>query len=438
MEIIADKYEVIRQLGAGGYGSVYLVRHRDLGLQFALKLLNRALSDDARLVDGFRQEAELLSRFSHKGSAQLRDFGRTADGLYYMTIDFCEGETLEEILRRDKWLPVLAALEITAQCLEVLAAAHQFGIIHRDVKPSNIIIQRQADGGMKVRVVDFGIATLVQRTDTDPSVPGEGYVVGTPQYMSPEQASGESTLDDRLDLYAMGVVLYEMLTGVPPFQGDSVVSILVKHLTLPAPHFAEQLGIPLEVEQVVLRALAKNPADRYQSADLFLKQCDLLLQKLLGAPAPEVTTGVHAAFITSAVAAAVQEIQAPAQPVILCLDDDAMVLNITQHILEREGYKVFTAMQFTEIHDIIFREGCRLMLCDVEMPGLSGTRICQMLKKSMPELTIILFSNVPERDLEKLARECGADSWLSKGKRPDEWLQHVKEMVARMQSREKH
>jgi serine/threonine protein kinase len=432
MDIIANKYKVLRQLGIGGYGTVHLVQHLDLGSEYAIKLLNPEFLDDDRLVELFRHEAEILSKFSHPRCAQFRDFGKLENGHYYMTTDYCPGETLYQILTKEEWLPVLEALKITSQILEVLAAAHDKNIIHRDVKPGNIMITRDKNGEVSATLLDFGIAALTtpqQKNGPPPELDDETIVAGTPQYMSPEQAAGEATYDCRIDIYSLGIVLYEALTGTAPFMGDSVVNILVKHLTqAPAP-FAKKLGIPSQVEDLVFHALAKNPDHRFQTAQDFKDAVDKILCAERQEQDFRTATSLHHTFLHSLANQKIPLQKDSSKAPILCLDDNDMILNITRHILEKDGFRVLTATDFTIIYDYIFSEGCQLMLCDVEMPGIPGSKICQMLKKTQPELKIVLFSNIHERDLAVLAKECQADSWISKNSRPEHWIQEVRRIL---------
>lgn len=433
MEVIANKYQVLGELGVGGYGTVYRVKHLDLGSEYALKLLSEDFSRDERLVELFRREAETLSRFSHKGCVQFRDFGKLPSGRYYMTTDFCEGRTLYQVLEKDEWLPVLEALTVTVQVLEVLEAAHAHGIIHRDVKPGNIMIQRDAQNQISAMLLDFGIAALSQGPDShDPKQTSQEQIMvaGTPQYMSPEQAAGETNFDHRIDLYSLGVVLYEMLTGTPPFNGDSVVSILVKHLTQPPAPFAKKLGIPLSVEDLVFKAMAKTPQERFQNATEFRERIERVITMERQEQDFRVKTSMHQDFMSTLASQKVPQPKDGEKAPILCLDDNEMILNITRHILEKDGFRVLTATDFTVIYDYIFSEGCQLILCDVEMPGLPGSKICQMLKKSQPKLKIVLFSNIHERELAALAKESQADAWISKNTRPDHWLEEVKRIIA--------
>lgn len=435
MGIIANKYRVLGELGVGGYGTVYLVKHLDLGTQYALKLLNKDFSDDERLVELFRREAEALSRFSHPGCAQFRDFGKLNTGRYYMTTDYCEGDTLFQVLEKEEWLPVLDALRITSQVLDVLEAAHGCGIIHRDVKPGNIMVERDKNNQPIVKLLDFGIAALSSKSEkkaaANTTIPDESTMVaGTPQYMSPEQAAGEGEVDQRVDIYSLGIVLYEMLTGMVPFTGENVVSILVKHLTQPAAPFAKKLGVPQIVEDLVFRALAKNPDHRFQTAADFKEMIQSVLSLEKREQDFRVATSAHQIFVENLVTKPDAKPKNDSKAPILCLDDNEMILNITRHILEKDGFRVLTATDFTVIYDYIFSEGCQLMLCDVEMPGLPGSKICQMLKQTQPDLKIVLFSNIHERDLALLAKESNADSWISKNTKPDQWLEEVKRVIA--------
>ncbi len=432
MERIAGKYDIVRELGKGSYGSVYLVHHAILGTPYALKLLNTSNVESARLVERFKQEAEILGRFTHPGLVHLRDFGVTDDGRYYMTMDYCEGESLEEFLQGRRLLDVPIALDIIEQVLCALDAAHNAGIIHRDMKPDNIIIQVGTNGRVTPKILDFGVAKLRERLALDSATTSEGVAIGTPFYMSPEQAAGERLLDNRADLYSVGIILYRLLTGELPFQGETVIQTLLMHITKPADRFADRLGLPPFFEELVFRAIAKDRVHRYQDAAEFLHDItqarQLFYTDRLQHPRSEPVAPVE------------PEIESPpatSEPVsdrptrILCLDDNEMILQIVRYILEGQGYEVFTATDFSVIHNYLFQEKASLMLCDVNMPGVLGTRVCQMLKESLSDLKIVLFSNIPDRELEKLASECRADDWLSKNTRPEEWLEKITAVLHR-------
>jgi len=422
MKIIADKYETITELGVGGTGSVLLVRHADLGVHYALKLLNRNLSEDSRFIETFKQEAEVLLHFSHPGTTQLRDFGRTDDGLYYLAMDYCDGLPLKDVLEKDGPYPVKRGLEICIQILEVLEAAHAKGIIHRDIKPGNIMIERDAAGTEQVKVLDFGTALLKKHIGESTEV----VAVGTPCYMSPEQAAGDGQLDHRSDIYSVGIVLYELLTGDVPYEGESIIQTLILHLTQPPAPFAARYGIPHEVEGLVFRALAKQSGDRFESAKDFSAACRDVIAQIQQRMSPG---GVDHSSLPEAKEVQVSQADSQEQTKILCLDDNEMILHILKHILEKEGYKVFTALDCSAIHNFLFREKIDLLVSDVQMPGMPGTKICKLLKKSMEDLKVVLFSNIPERELKKCSEENLADGWISKHTKPDEWLTKIKAII---------
>jgi serine/threonine protein kinase len=427
LERIAGKYDIVRELGKGSYGSVYLVRHAILGTPYALKVLNTSTFEAARLVERFKQEAEILERFTHPGLVHLRDFGVADDGRYYMTMDYCEGRSLEEFIVERRGVDVPMALDIIEQVLCALDAAHNSGIIHRDIKPDNLIVQVGANGRATIKILDFGVAKLRERLLLDGGTTSEGVAIGTPFYMSPEQAAGERLLDNRSDLYSVGVMLYRLLTEELPFQGETVIQTLLMHITKPVDRFAERLGLPIFFDDMLFRALAKDRVHRYQDAAEFLH--DLVeARRLL------FTEGQHPPSAEHEQEQAEVEMIAPAAVIaeptrILCLDDNEMILQILRYILEGQGYEVFTATDFSVIHSYLFREKAKLMLCDVNMPGVLGTRVCQMLKESISDLKIVLFSNIPDRELEKLAQESRADDWLSKNTRPEDWLEKINSIL---------
>lgn len=421
MQIVAGKYEIKKELGEGGVGTVYQVRHVDLGVDYALKILNTA-SVDGRFIDRFKREAEVLIKFQHPGSVALRDFGKTEDGNYYMAMDFCNGQTLRQVLDEQGELPVRRVFLILEQLLDTLQAAHTAGIVHRDIKPENIMLEFGANNSDVVKILDFGIAKLREQPN-DSSKTTEGVSVGTPQYMSPEQASGESKLDERVDIYSLGCVVYEMITGKAPFIGESVIQTLIMHLTQPPKPFANDFGLPEAIESLVFKSIEKNKDARYQSAKSFKESLDQVKDLVIGKQT--LTSN------TIAVKTIEPEIKKEAVK-ILCLDDSEMILHIFKHIMEEKGFIVYTANNSSVVHKYLFEEGVKLLVADVQMPDIPGTKVCRMLKKSIPDLKVILFSNLPERELDKLSQESQADGWMSKNQKPIEWVNYIDEIVKTM------
>lgn len=428
MDEIAEKYRVLSQLGEGSSGKVYLVEHKDLGVKYALKILENSLSDHQRFIDRFKREAEVLLKFTHEGSIQLRDFGRHSDGRYYMAMDYCSGTVLKKSIQEHGPYSIEESFDIVLQLLNVLEAAHASGIIHRDIKPDNIMTETQSGSArLRVKILDFGIAKLKESIEGNCNATMEGASIGTPFYMSPEQASGESDLDHRVDLYAVGIVLYELLTGQVPFKGKNVLQTLLMHLTHAAKPVSESIGAPELLDELISKALSKQREDRFQSAAEFKKAC---LEFLTNYNEWLQSRTMQAEFAVRAQSA--QHLPGKAEngkTRILCLDDNEMILNILKHLLEQQGYEIFTASSCADIHDYLFQDGVSLLISDVEMPDMRGTRVCQMLKKSLPELKIVLFSNIPERELAKLSDDCKADSWISKNWKPQDWLEKIRALA---------
>ncbi|HKI91071.1 MAG TPA: Stk1 family PASTA domain-containing Ser/Thr kinase, partial [Gaiellaceae bacterium] len=237
--------------------NVYLAVDEELGRRVAIKILNERHANDEQFVARFRQEAKNAAALSHPNIVAIFDRGE-AEGTYYIAMEYLEGKTLKELIVSRGPAPVNVAIEYARQILSALKFAHRHGIVHRDIKPHNVLV----DGEGRVKVTDFGIARAGASEMTE-----VGSIVGTAQYLSPEQARGAG-VDPRSDLYSLGVVLYELLTGESPFDGDTPVEIAMKHLSqTPEPPSAHRSELPEELDWVVTRALAKHPDDRYQSAD---------------------------------------------------------------------------------------------------------------------------------------------------------------------------
>jgi serine/threonine-protein kinase len=251
------RYLIERKLGSGGMADVYLAEDQELGRRVALKLLNERHANDEQFVERFRREAQSAAGLNHPNIVSIFDRGR-AEGTYYIAMEYLDGRTLKELLIRNGPTPVPIAIDYSRQILGALAFAHRNGIVHRDIKPHNIVVRK--DGRLKV--TDFGIARSGASQMTE-----AGSIVGTAQYLSPEQARG-APVDARSDLYSLGIVLYEMLTGKVPFTGDAPVEIAMKHLTaVPQPPSKLRPDVPHDLDAVVMRALSKEPDQRYASAE---------------------------------------------------------------------------------------------------------------------------------------------------------------------------
>ena len=268
---LSRRFRIVRRLGKGGMGTVFLAEQIGVGNRpVALKVLNRKLLDDPDFLLRFQNEAGSTGRIHHPNVVTIYESAQADDGTPYIAMEFLEGESLREALQRRGPLPVTEVAEILQQAARGLSAAHKLGIIHRDLKPDNIFLTKGDESELVVKVVDFGIAKLRESAMHTMT----GTVLGTPAYMSYEQASGmrSDELDARSDIYSLGVVVYEMLTGRLPFHSDTPAGFLRKHLMEEPPPLrtvAQGLGVPPQVEAVVMKALKKEREERYQSASEF-------------------------------------------------------------------------------------------------------------------------------------------------------------------------
>src|SRR2546421_4492209 len=254
--VFDGRYRIIRKLGAGGMANVYLAEDQELGRRVAIKILDDRHAADDSFIERFRREAKNAAGLSHPNIVSIYDRGE-AEGTYYIAMEYLSGRSLKELIVGRGPTPIRIAIDYTRQILAALGFAHRNGIVHRDIKPHNVVVG--PDGRLKV--TDFGIARSGASQMTE-----AGSIIGTAQYLSPEQARG-APVDQRSDLYSIGIVLYEMLTGSVPFIGDTPPEIAMKHLSaVPEAPAKKRPEVSRDLDMVVLRALAKRPEDRYARA----------------------------------------------------------------------------------------------------------------------------------------------------------------------------
>jgi serine/threonine-protein kinase len=272
-KLIARKYRVEALIGEGGMGKVYRATQTALDKPVVLKVLRQSLLSDERTVARFQREAKAASRLNHPNSISVLDFGQADDGALFIAMELVSGRDLHQIISREWPLPEARIIRLVSQVLSALQDAHAAGVIHRDLKPENIMVEPRRGGETDfVKVLDFGIAKIQDGgPEEGPALTRAGFVCGTPEYMSPEQARG-ALLDARSDLYAVGVILYQLSTGLLPFESDSAVGFATKHLTEEPPAPSKRrpdARISPPMERLILKALSKSPDDRPQTAESF-------------------------------------------------------------------------------------------------------------------------------------------------------------------------
>jgi serine/threonine protein kinase len=280
-------YTITAKLGEGGMGVVYLAEHPVIGRKVALKAIHPELSRNPEVVSRFMTEAKSVNQIGNEHIVEIYDFGTTSDGEFYFIMEFLGGESLADKLKRERFFPAARALQVAAQVADALAASHSHGIIHRDLKPENIFLISRGSQADFVKVLDFGLAKLTQGEEKVTHKTRTGSVMGTPYYMSPEQCEGKATIDNRADLYSLGVILFEMLTGRVPFGGDGYGEIIVKHITQPPPS-ARSINPQLTQahEAILSRALAKAREDRFAKMEDFRAAMLDPVRYLAAAPPP--------------------------------------------------------------------------------------------------------------------------------------------------------
>ena len=272
--VIDNRYEIQARVGEGGMGVVYKARQISIDRIIALKMLNAQMAQDPTWVQRFYNEAKACSRLQHPNTIRMFDFGQTTDGRLFMTMEFLDGISLRDATAKGALAPQ-RVVKILIQCCASLAEAHSIGIIHRDIKPDNVFLLNMAGSPDFVKLLDFSVAKLLQEGDKMHTQ--AGVVFGTPQYMSPEQGRG-LPLDARSDLYALGILAFEMLTGMVPFHDENPMTVIQMHLRAEIPPMPQ--NVPYSVQQIVRRALEKDASRRYQSAGEMMQHCQQVFAEL--------------------------------------------------------------------------------------------------------------------------------------------------------------
>jgi serine/threonine protein kinase len=296
-QVVEEKYRMIRLIGEGGMGAVYEAEHVIINRRCAVKFLHPEVAQNTEVVKRFVREAQAASSIGHKGIIDIYDVGHAPDGTPFLVMEFLEGKPFSSYLQTGEPLAPAQIVEVLVQALSALGAAHRRGIVHRDIKPENLFVVQFPDAPPIVKLLDFGISKMALGGSPGDRMTRTGTVMGTPYYMAPEQAAGRSDVDHRADLYAMGVILYEALTGRVPFEGENYNQLIVKILTEPIPT-PKQLNpaVPDELEQITLRAMERDRDRRFQDAESMIRALVPLLaaedRARLGLPLRD-TAAVH-------------------------------------------------------------------------------------------------------------------------------------------------
>jgi serine/threonine protein kinase len=393
---LSGLYEIESVLGRGGTSIIYRARHQLMDRVVAIKMLlwsGDALHDEKK-IRRFQQEARMSSRLNHPNIATLFDFGVSPQGQPYLVMEFLEGASLEAIVKKTGPMEVTRAVKIFLKICDAIEHAHQKGVIHRDLKPSNVLVTTTPDGEDHVKVVDFGLAEMLPNAGQDASMMKiTGPAFGSPLYMAPEQCLNKP-IDSRCDIYAMGVLMFQVLCGRLPFIGDTLVEVMTKHISAPAPKLSSVLAnasFPDVLETAVQQCLRKVPAQRQQSMAKLKEQLQPLIQG--------------------------GERETLLQQITLIIADDNLVISEgIKHLLYKfEDVRVIaTAANGKEAAELVDQLRPDIVLMDFEMPEMDGLEATQLIKASVPNTRIIMMSShESEHDIINCFR-AGAEGFMLK------------------------
>jgi serine/threonine protein kinase len=373
----AGNYDVLGRIGVGGMGTVYKARHRRMKRIVALKALSAELCQDVTFVRRFQREVEFLARLSHPNIVIAHDANEAELG-HFLVMEYVEGSDLASLVQREGPLSVPRAIDCILQAAKGLAYAHERGIVHRDVKPSNLLL----DQAGTLKVTDLGIARVVRAAGQEPSLclTQPGGMLGTPDYMAPEQAEGLANIDHRADIYALGCTLHFLLAGGPPFAGTSGMAVVIKHRAAAPPSLlAVRPDVPAELDQIYRRMLAKSPDGRPQS---MAEVADGLVPLLRPAPLPPAAVGAANADCRSAEAraeaAAVQDAPLPS---VLVVEQSRVQSGIVRKYLEDQGIRVLDVVSSGQEALRVARAsapGC--VVSSYHLPDMTGPELARQVR----------------------------------------------------------
>ncbi|MBI4532494.1 MAG: protein kinase [Candidatus Melainabacteria bacterium] len=395
--VLAEKYEIISRLGAGGMSVVYKARHKLMDRLVAIKMLHARLVKDQATIMRFQQEAKALSRLNHPNLVTAFDFGLLSEGQPYLVMDFVEGESLEELLDKNGPQSADWCVALTMQVCRALAHAHQMGVLHRDLKPGNIILARTPKGSTVAKVVDFGLATFLPESGVAfQKLTNVNEVPGSPLYMSPEQCRGRE-LDLRSDIYSLGCVMHEVLTGLPPFVGADWMETMQKQVyETPAPLCSTLpiLEIPCRLEEIVLKCLTKDPGERYQSMEQL--RLDLEAARAPAKMTPSVMLPIPKELAEKEKALSlmvVEDLESQREHVVKLIKEKVPgPLQIHEATNGLEALKLFE-----QVHP-------DMIVSDISMPEMNGIKMAQQIWSKSPQTKILFWSQYHR---EAYVRELG-------------------------------
>jgi CheY-like chemotaxis protein/tRNA A-37 threonylcarbamoyl transferase component Bud32 len=419
--VLDGRYRVEALVGTGGMGKVYRAHQLALERPVAIKLLHPELLRSPERMERFRREALVAARLRHPNIVTVYDFETTPDGHVYLVMEYLPGAPLDARIEARAVGAPSEVVGILKPVCSAVDALHRAGIVHRDIKPSNIMMPPEGGGDDVIKVVDFGIARLTE-VDGGTDLTGQ-HVVGTAEYIAPELIDGKAKADARSDVYALGATAYEVITGRPPFVGETNAGVLRQHLVQDPPRAGDVVkGLPPEVDRALAKALAKDPAERFQTAGELAAALERAFEA--GAGGRRTSEGLPAAVPEVA-----EGREAPVA--ILVVDDERQICNLLSELLAAEGYDVTVASDGVEALMCLGRRDFDLIVSDIDMPNLDGFSLLKFKTEKGVTTPVIFLTGRDNNTDEVRGFDLGAEDFIRKPMDLDVLLARVRRALAR-------